>query len=43
MAALEGIGGLDLGGLRISYGKSRREGSNFVDVAVVGVNLRLLT
>jgi len=43
MSALEGIDGLDLGGLRISYGKTRREGSNFVDVAVVGANQRLMS
>lgn len=43
LAALEGIELLDLGGLRIGYGKSRREGSTFVDVAVVGANERLMS
>ena len=41
--ALEGIEGLDLGGLRIAYGKGRHEGSNFVDVAVVGAGERLIS
>jgi ABC-type branched-subunit amino acid transport system substrate-binding protein len=43
LAGLESIDGLDLGGLRISYGKTKREGSNFVDVAVVGAGQRLMS
>lgn len=34
--ALEQIDALDLGGLRIGYGRGQREGSHFVDVAVIG-------
>jgi ABC-type branched-subunit amino acid transport system substrate-binding protein len=36
IAALERIEGLDLGGIRISYGPGNRIGSHFVDVAVIG-------
>lgn len=43
IAALEQIEALDLGGLRIGYGKGRRDGSSFVDVAVIGNNGRFLT
>ena len=42
MAALEGIESLDLGGLRVGYGRGRREGGNFVDVAVIGEGGKLL-
>jgi len=41
-AALEGIESLDLGGMRIGYGKGRREGSSFVDVAVTGEGGKLM-
>jgi ABC-type branched-subunit amino acid transport system substrate-binding protein len=43
IAALESLESLDLGGLRIGFGKDRREGSNFVDVAVVGVGGRMIS
>lgn len=43
LASLEKIEGLDLGGLRISYGAGNREGGNFVDVAVVAVDGQLRT
>jgi ABC-type branched-subunit amino acid transport system substrate-binding protein len=43
LAGLESIDSLDLGGLRIGYGKTKREGSNFVDVAVVGSGQRLMS
>jgi len=43
LAGLESIDALDLGGLRIGYGKTKREGSNFVDVAVVGAGRRLMS
>ena len=36
IAALDRIGALDLGGLRVSFGKGNRIGGNFVDVAVIG-------
>lgn len=40
-AALEDVRGVDFGGLRIGYGKSIREGSQFVTVAVVSADGRL--
>lgn len=43
ISALESIEMLDLGGLRIAFGKGRREGSNFVDLAVIGSGNRILT
>ena len=43
LAALETLDSLDLGGMRIAFGKDRREGSSFVDVAVVGIGGRLLS
>lgn len=43
LSALERIESLDLGGLRIGYGKTNREGGNFVDVAVIGLNGQMLT
>ena len=43
MAALESIEDHDLGGMKISFGRSNREGSRFVDVAVIGTGGRLLT
>lgn len=42
-AALERIEGFDLGGMRISYGRGNREGSRFVDVAVVGANGKIIS
>jgi len=43
MSALEGIDALDLGGLRIGFGKGTREGGRFVDVAVIGAGARMMT
>lgn len=42
VAALDHIEALDLGGMRIGYGRGNRIGGNFVDVAVIGQNGRLL-
>jgi ABC-type branched-subunit amino acid transport system substrate-binding protein len=41
ITALEQIEQFDLGGFRVGFGASRREGSQFVDVAVVGQGGRL--
>lgn len=35
-AALEGMRGFDLGGMTVTYGPDRHEGSRFVDIVVVG-------
>lgn len=43
VAALEQIEILDLGGLRVGYGKGTREGSQFVDVAVIGSGGRFMS
>jgi len=43
IAALEQIESLDIGGLRIGYGKGMREGSRFVDVAVIGAAGRFIS
>ena len=43
LAGLETIDALDLGGLRIGFGKGRHEGSNFVDVAVIGQGGRMIS
>ncbi|MGY4827059.1 ABC transporter substrate-binding protein [Sphaerotilaceae bacterium SBD11-9] len=43
IAALEKIDALDLGGVRISYGKGVREGNRFVDVAVIGSDGRFMS
>jgi ABC-type branched-subunit amino acid transport system substrate-binding protein len=43
MAALESIEDYDLGGLKVNFGRNNREGSQFVDVAVIGSGGRLLT
>ena len=43
LAALESIDALDLGGVRIGFGKGRREGNNFVDVAVIGQGGRMIS
>lgn len=42
LRGLEGIGRLDLGGVSIGFGKGKREGGGFVDVAVVGPDGKLL-
>lgn len=42
IAALERIEALDLGGLRIDYGRGRREGGHFVDLAVIGAEGRMM-
>jgi branched-chain amino acid transport system substrate-binding protein len=41
-SALAGIEALDLGGMRIGYGRTNRIGGHFVDVAVVGQHGQLL-
>lgn len=43
ITALERIETLDLGGMRISYGKGNRNGSSFVDVVVIGADSRIIT
>jgi branched-chain amino acid transport system substrate-binding protein len=43
IAALEGIEALDLGGMRIDYGRGNRIGGHYVDVAVIGADGRLLS
>jgi branched-chain amino acid transport system substrate-binding protein len=43
VAALEQVDALDLGGVRIGYGKNNREGNRYVDVAVIGVNGRFMS
>lgn len=43
IAALESVQGHDLGGMKLSFGPGNREGSQFVDVAVVGAGGRILT
>lgn len=43
IAALEQIESLDLGGVRIGYGRGVREGSRFVDVAVIGSDGRFIS
>lgn len=43
VAALEQVDALDLGGLRIGFGKGQREGSHFVDVAVIGSGGRFMS
>ena len=43
IASLERIESLDLGGMRIGYGTGNRIGSNFVDVAVLGTDGRILS
>jgi branched-chain amino acid transport system substrate-binding protein len=41
--ALEQIESLDLGGFRVGFGKGRRDGSHFVDIAVIGSQGRFLS
>lgn len=36
VAALEGMGGFDLGGLSLKYGPANRDGSNFIELTVIG-------
>ncbi|MDM0047246.1 ABC transporter substrate-binding protein [Variovorax dokdonensis] len=43
MAALGSIEAFDLGGVKINYGRTNREGNQFVDVAVIGANGRILS
>jgi len=43
MAALDHIENWDLGGVKINFTRGNREGNQFVDVAVIGENGRLLS
>jgi branched-chain amino acid transport system substrate-binding protein len=43
ITALEHIDQLELGGFRIGFGPGQREGSRFVDVAVIGQGGRVLS
>jgi len=43
LAGLERIEAFDLGGVKINFGKSNREGNQFVDVAVISTNGRLVS
>ncbi|MGO4389985.1 ABC transporter substrate-binding protein [Variovorax sp. M-6] len=43
IAGLEHIEGYDLGGVKINFGRGNREGSQFVDVAVISANGRLIS
>jgi len=43
MAALDHIESWDMGGVKINFGRGNHEGSQFVDVAVIGENGRLLS
>jgi ABC-type branched-subunit amino acid transport system substrate-binding protein len=43
LSAMGGLDALDLGGMRISFARGRREGSNFVDLAVIGEGSRLVS
>jgi len=43
IAALSSIEAFDMGGVKINFGRSNREGSQFVDVAVIGSNGRLVS
>lgn len=43
IAGLEHIESYDLGGVKINFGRSNREGNQFVDVAVISANGRLLS
>ena len=43
IAALEHIEAYDLGGVKINYGRGNREGNQFVDVAVISSNGRLIS
>ncbi|KIQ24243.1 ABC transporter substrate-binding protein [Variovorax paradoxus] len=43
MAGLASIESFDLGGLKINYGRTNREGGHFVDVAVIGSRGQMLS
>ncbi|MDM0104517.1 ABC transporter substrate-binding protein [Variovorax sp. J22R24] len=43
LAGLERIEGFDLGGVKINFGSRNREGNQFVDVAVISANGRLIS
>jgi branched-chain amino acid transport system substrate-binding protein len=43
MAGLASIENFDLGGLKINYGRTSREGGHFVDVAVIGSRGQMLS
>lgn len=43
LAGLERIEAFDLGGVKINFGKTNREGNQFVDVAVISTNGRLVS
>ena len=43
IGALASIEAFDLGGVKINFGRSNREGSPYVDVAVIGSNGRLVS
>jgi hypothetical protein len=43
ISGLEHIEGYDLGGVKISFGRTNREGNQFVDVAVISANGKLLS
>lgn len=43
IAGLERIEAFDLGGVKINFGRTNREGNQFVDVAVVSTNGRLIS
>ena len=43
MAGLASIENFDLGGLKINYGRTNREGGHFVDVAVIGSRGQMLS
>jgi len=36
ITALESMGGLDMGGLKLNYGPNSRDGSNFIELTVIG-------
>ena len=40
--AIAGIDNLDIGGVRIGFGKTGREGNSFVEVVVVGANGKMV-
>ena len=42
LLALASIENFDLGGIRIGFGKTRREGNSFVEVVVVGSNGQMI-
>lgn len=42
-AALEALGTLDLGGMRLTFGQGDHDGSNFVDLAVIGPDSKWMT